>query len=93
MNKKDFEKFNEKQRKKQRKTFANPRNAAAGSLRQLDPRVTAERPLRIFFWEIAPSSSARPDSQWQCLQAMKDLGLKTDPLAEQCTSRFLLVID
>ncbi|MFW6152590.1 MAG: NAD-dependent DNA ligase LigA, partial [Verrucomicrobiota bacterium] len=62
------------------------RNAAAGSLRQLDPRVTAKRPLSIFFWEIAPSSSSRPDSQWQCLQLMRKIGLRTDPVAEKCFS-------
>ncbi|MFW6107371.1 MAG: NAD-dependent DNA ligase LigA [bacterium] len=81
MEKKEFEEFNREQEKKEAKTFANPRNAAAGSLRQLDPRITAARPLRIFFWEIAPSSSTRPDSQWQCLELMKKLGLKTNPRA------------
>jgi len=79
MEKGEFEAFNREQEGQGGKTFANPRNAAAGSLRQLDPRVTAQRPLRIFFWEIAPASSARPDTQWQCLQALRDLGLKTCP--------------
>jgi len=81
MEKGEFEAFNRKQEEQGGKTFANPRNAAAGSLRQLDPRVTAERPLRIFFWEIAPASSSRPGTQWECLQAMRDLGLKTCPEA------------
>jgi DNA ligase (NAD+) len=83
MDREEFRAFNEQQEKAGRKTFANPRNAAAGSLRQLDPKVTAGRPLRIFFWEIAPDSSGRPDSQWQCLQRMKELGLKINPLAER----------
>ncbi|MEJ2721586.1 MAG: NAD-dependent DNA ligase LigA, partial [bacterium] len=86
MAKKQFESFNRKQKKTHKKTFANPRNAAAGSLRQLDPKVTAGRPLRIFFWEIAPSSSSRPDSHWQCLELMRKLGLKTNPLVERCRS-------
>ncbi len=58
MEKEEFEAFNRRLEKKGKRTFANPRNAAAGSLRQLDPRITAERPLRIFFWKIAPSSRA-----------------------------------
>jgi DNA ligase (NAD+) len=86
MEKKAFAEFNRKRKESGDKAFANPRNAAAGSLRQLDPRITAERPLSIFFWEIAPSSSRRPDTQWECLQLMNKLGLKTNPLAEKCSS-------
>ncbi|MFW6158542.1 MAG: NAD-dependent DNA ligase LigA, partial [Planctomycetota bacterium] len=79
MRKDEFEAFNREQEEAGNKTFANPRNAAAGSLRQLDPGITARRPLRIFFWEIGPSSSRRPDSQAQCLTLMKQLGLKSNP--------------
>ena len=79
MEKKEFAEFNRRQEEAGRKTFANPRNAAAGSLRQLDPKVTAERPLRIFFWEMTPASSGRPETQWECLQMMRALGLKTWP--------------
>lgn len=86
MRKKEFEEFNRKQEEAGKKTFANPRNAAAGSLRQLDPNVTAGRPLRIYFWEMAPSSSSRPDSQWRCLQRMNALGLKTNEEARRFDS-------
>lgn len=86
MEKKEFEEFNREQEKAGKKTFANPRNAAAGSLRQLDPKVTASRPLRVFFWEVAPSSTGRPESQWQCLEMMKGLGLKTNPRTEKFES-------
>lgn len=86
MEKREFEALNRKQEENGRRTFANPRNAAAGSLRQLDPRITAERPLRIFFWEIAPSSSSRPDSHWQCLQLLSKLGLKTNEQAQRIRS-------
>ena len=48
MNRADFEKLNQAQAKRDEKIFVNPRNAAAGSLRQLDPRITAKRPLRFF---------------------------------------------
>jgi DNA ligase (NAD+) len=81
-----FEKFNRKQEEQGAKAFANPRNAAAGSLRQLDPKVTAARPLQIFFWEIASSSSHRPDTQWKCLELMKGLGLKTNPHSQRFES-------
>ncbi len=86
MEKKEFADFNRRQEEAGRKTFANPRNAAAGSLRQLDPKVTAERPLRIFFWEMTPASSARPETQWECLEEMRRLGLKTCPESERLTS-------
>ncbi len=78
LEKEAFEKFNRAQEGEGKKTFANPRNLAAGSLRQLDPKVTAQRPLRIFFWEVAPTTTGRPDSHWQCVQMMRDLGLKTN---------------
>jgi DNA ligase (NAD+) len=83
MRKDEFTEFNKRQEEAGDRTFANPRNAAAGSLRQLDPKITEKRPLRIFFWEIASSSSSRPESQWQCLELMKDLGFKTNPLSKR----------
>ncbi|MDY7107925.1 MAG: NAD-dependent DNA ligase LigA [Planctomycetota bacterium] len=86
MPKKEFAAFNRRQEKEGKKTFANPRNAAAGSLRQLDSKITARRPLRVFFYEIAPSSSNRPDTQTQCLEMMKALGLKTNPETERIES-------
>ena len=79
MRKKEFREFNRRQEEAGKKTFANPRNAAAGSLRQLDPKVTAERPLRVFFWEITPASDRRPATQWECLDAMRAMGLVTCP--------------
>jgi len=79
MTREEFQDFNRRQEEEGDKTFSNPRNAAAGSLRQLDSRITAERPLRVFFWEMASSSTARPGSQWECLEKMERLGLKTNP--------------
>lgn len=84
--KEDFAELNRKREKEDEKVFANPRNAAAGSLRQLDADVTAARPLSIFFWEIAPESSWRPDRQGECLEWLKDLGLKINPHAKEIDS-------
>jgi len=83
MQKKEFAELNRRQEEAGEKTFANPRNAAAGSLRQLDPRITAARPLRIFFWELTAASSWRPPTQWECLEAMKALGLKICPESQR----------
>jgi DNA ligase (NAD+) len=79
MDKHEFEQFNRRQEDLRAKTFANPRNSAAGSLRQLDPKITAKRPLHIFFWEVAPATDDRPASHWECLELMAELGLKTNP--------------
>lgn len=63
--------------------FANPRNAAAGSLRQLDSRITARRPLDIFFYAVGAVDGAAFASQWDLLQALNQWGFKTNPHVKQ----------
>ena len=67
-------------------TFANPRNAAAGGLRQLDPAVTATRPLRFFAYAVeAGEREPLPfSSQWELLEALRGWGLPVNPLARRC---------
>ncbi len=75
--KKDFKKMNLEAQKQGEKTFVNPRNAAAGSLRQLDPRMTAKRPLDIYFYSVTDiESQATIATQYEALQFLKELGLK-----------------
>jgi DNA ligase (NAD+) len=62
--------------------FANPRNAAAGTLRQLDPSVAAERPLDVFFYDVL-DASAVPDTQWETLSRLDDWGLPTNDRVER----------
>lgn len=76
MRRDDFEALNARQRSRGDKPFANPRNAAAGSLRQLDARVTAQRPLSFYAYavgEVLPQPSPW-DSQWTLLQRLKSWG-------------------
>ena len=61
------------------KTYANPRNAAAGSLRQIDPTITAARPLRFFAYAWGYHSSDFAKTQWEALQALKSWGFQTTP--------------
>ena len=70
----DFEKMNRKLAESGEKTFANPRNAAAGTLRQLDPRVVASRPLRLWCYAIVASEGPVPTSQWETLEYLQALG-------------------
>ncbi|NDY41825.1 NAD-dependent DNA ligase LigA [Dissulfurirhabdus thermomarina] len=63
--------------------FANPRNAAAGSLRQLDPAVTAARPLDIFFYGVGEIRGWRPQTHWEVLEALRRWGLKVNPLVHR----------
>lgn len=75
-----FAALNAKQAAQGLKTFANPRNAAAGSLRQLDPRVTAGRPLQIFCYSIARIDAAfDPKSQTHALGLLREWGLRVSP--------------
>ncbi len=83
MPKEGFEAFNEKARERGEKTFVNPRNAAAGSLRQLDARMTALRPLDIFFYALGACEGLEmPGSQSELLALLRDMGFRTCPEAE-----------
>ncbi len=80
MPKSSFEKLNEESLKNGEKLFANPRNAAAGSLRQLDSTITAKRDLSMFtYTAIIERSDYIPKTHWDSLQYIKKLGFKTNP--------------
>jgi len=80
MTRKSFEALNLRQAGRGDKTFANPRNAAAGSLRQLDPSITAERSLDLFFYGVgAIEGWAAPQRHSEMLAALRELGLRTCP--------------
>ncbi|MGH8223947.1 MAG: NAD-dependent DNA ligase LigA [Woeseiaceae bacterium] len=75
-----FRKFNEVALQKGEKTFVNPRNAAAGSLRQLDPRVTAKRPLDIYMYSVGViEGAALPDLHSEVLDRLQDWGFRVCP--------------
>ena len=72
-----FAKFNEERAARGEQTYANPRNTAAGSLRQLDPLSTAERPLDIFIYSLGYAEGGDvPETHWEMLQYLKGLGFK-----------------
>lgn len=81
---KDFEELNKKLIERGEEPLANPRNAAAGSLRRLDPKETAERPLDIFFYEIMVAEGVKVETQWDALHYLREWGLKTNPLIRKC---------
>jgi DNA ligase (NAD+) len=74
-----FEKLNRKREQEGLPIFANPRNAAAGSLRQLDSRITAERPLEIFFYGLGSYTDIKPATHWEILCILKKLGFRINP--------------
>jgi len=75
-----FERMNEQARARGEKVFVNPRNAAAGSLRQLDPRITAARPLTAFFYALGALEGApQPAGQLELLTWLRALGLPVSP--------------
>jgi DNA ligase (NAD+) len=80
----DFEKLNAEQAEAGAKIFANPRNAAAGSLRQLDASITARRPLRFFCYGWGAASSLPAETQHGVYRAFDRWGLPLNPLLELC---------
>jgi len=81
---KDFQALNKEQTEQGKDTFANPRNAAAGSMRQLDPSITAQRTLNVYCYRILDTSDKLPDTQEKCLDLIKSLGFKISPGAKHC---------
>ena len=74
-----FEAFNEQRIAEGLPPYAHPRNTAAGSVRQLDPRMTAERPLDIFVYTLGYAEPMEFDTHWQSIEALAGLGFKTNP--------------
>ena len=82
MTRADMEAFNEQARRAGEKTLVNPRNGAAGSLRQLDPRITAGRPLRMYCYSLGwAAGDWQPQTHTEALERLKAWGLRTNPEA------------
>lgn len=86
MPKKSFEKLNQQKEENGEEPFANPRNAAAGSLRQLDPRIAASRNLDIFLYAIGDFSETGATTHHDGLNLLEKLGFKVNKEREKCTS-------
>jgi len=82
----DFARLNERQAEAGKTIFANPRNAAAGSLRQLDPSITAQRTLHFFAYAWGEASTPPADTQMGMVQAFKSFGMPVNPLMVLCHS-------
>jgi DNA ligase (NAD+) len=81
-----FEQLNERLLEQGREPFANPRNAAAGSLRQLDPQITAQRPLDLYVYDVLASEGVSMETQWEVLTALSDWGFPVNELARRASS-------
>lgn len=81
----EFEKLNQVRAEKDEALFANPRNAAAGSLRQLDPKITASRPLNIFCYGLGQTEGLFFQTHWQLLELFKKMGLRINPFVRKVT--------
>ena len=79
-----FEAMNREREERGEEPFANPRNAAAGTIKSLDPRVTASRGLDLFVYSVAHLEGAAVRSQWEALQKLRGWGLKTNPTSALC---------
>src|SRR5690606_21969237 len=84
MTRANFEALNRRREAEGEPLFANPRNAAAGSLRQLDSRVTARRPLEVYFYGIGHIEGESVATHWDALALLAELGLRTNPLSRRC---------
>ncbi len=79
-----FEAMNREREEAEEEPFANPRNAAAGTMKSLDSRVAASRGLDIYLYAVAHVKGASLGSQWEALERMRAWGLKTNPTSRRC---------
>ena len=84
MTRRAFQRMNEERERQQLSLFANPRNAAAGALRALEPAVTASRQLEYFTYFFLVDGQPYYDSHWKSLEFLKGLGFKVNPHARKC---------
>ena len=80
----DFERINDERAAAGLPLYANPRNTAAGTVRQLDPKASAARSLDIIIWGMGYSNNHMPDNQWDTLQRLRELGFRTSPHNRLC---------
>ena len=80
----DFETLNKRLEKEGKPLYVNPRNTAAGSVRQLDPAITAARTLHFFAYAWGEASDMPADTQWEMLQTFKSWGFTVNPLVRRC---------
>jgi DNA ligase (NAD+) len=86
LEKKEFQKLNEQRQQSGESLFANPRNAAAGSVRQLDSAITAARPLKFFAYGIGEGELLGITTQQHLLAQLKEWGFHVNPLSQLCSS-------
>ena len=84
ISKKDFEKMNKKREEKDEELFANARNAAAGSLRQLDSKITSKRPLDIYIFNVQKIEGKTFNSHFEELEYLENLGFNVNPVRIEC---------
>ncbi|MBF0530188.1 MAG: NAD-dependent DNA ligase LigA, partial [Deltaproteobacteria bacterium] len=82
----DFKRFNQERIDQNLPQFANPRNAAAGSLRQLNHRITATRPLTVFCYSVARPEATSANTQFELLNLLRSWGLRVNPLVAVCAT-------
>ena len=87
ISKKDFEKMNKKREEKDEELFANARNAAAGSLRQLDSKITAKRPLDIYIFNVQKIDDKQFNSHFEELEYLAKLGFNVNPVRIPCKEK------
>ena len=82
-----FEELNRQRQEAGEPLYVNPRNTAAGTVRQLDPRIAAKRPLDIFIYGLGYAEGPVPDTHWEMLQYFKSLGFQDQPPLRARTRR------
>jgi DNA ligase (NAD+) len=80
----DFERMNQELEERGERTYVNPRNTASGALRQLDPGLTADRPIRLLCYAVVDADGPIPDSQWARLSLLQELGFPVSDEIVRC---------